>query len=45
MAKTKKRYAPKMTNEEYKELTGQNIGQLKEQSSATVNGVSRPTNG
>jgi hypothetical protein len=41
----KKKYQPKITAEEYKELTGQNIGQLKEQSSAVVNGVSRPVNG
>ena len=43
--KNKKKYQPKMTAEEYEELTGQKLGQLTGQSSATVNGVTRPTNG
>jgi len=45
MSKKKKRYAPKITAEEYKELTGQNIGQLTGQSTAVINGVERPANG
>jgi len=36
---------PKLTAEEYEKLTGQKIGNLKGQSSAVVNGVTRPTNG
>lgn len=45
MAKKKKKYQPKLTAEEYFELTGQHLGQLTLQSSAVVNGVTRPTNG
>lgn len=45
MKKNKGKYAPKLTNEEYKAETGQNIGQLKGQSRAIINGVERPTNG
>jgi len=45
MANKKKRYAPKITAKEYEELTGQKLGNLKEQSSAVVNGVTRPVNG
>ena len=41
----KKKYQPKMTAEEYERLTGQRLGNLKGQSSAVVNGVTRPTNG
>jgi hypothetical protein len=40
-----KKHKPRLTAEEYKELTGQEIGNLKGQSSAVVNGVTRPTNG
>jgi len=43
--KKKKKYQPKLTAEEYKELTGQGIGKLTEQSEANVNGVNRPVNG
>jgi hypothetical protein len=45
MAKKKKKYQPKLTAEEYEELTGQRLGNLKEQSSAVVNGVTRPVTG
>jgi len=43
--KKKKKYQPKITAEEYYELTGQRLGQLTLNSSAVVNGVVRPTNG
>lgn len=45
MKNKKKKYQPKLTNEEYKELTGQNIGNLKGGSDANVNGVYRPVTG
>jgi len=45
MAKKKKKYQPKLTAEEYKELTGQGLGSLYKQSSAIINGVVRPVNG
>ena len=41
----KKKNKPKLTAEEYEKLTGQRIGRLTGQSSAVVNGVTRPTNG
>ena len=41
----KKKYQPKLTAEEYEALTGQRLGQLTLNSSAVVNGVTRPTNG
>lgn len=44
MAK-KKKYQPKLTAEEYKELTGQGLGRLTGQSDAVINGVVRPANG
>lgn len=42
---SKKKNKPKLTAEEYYKLTGQRIGRLTGQSSAVVNGVTRPTNG
>jgi hypothetical protein len=43
--KKKKKYQPKLTAEEYKEITGQGLGRLTGQSSAVINGVVRPANG
>ena len=40
MAKKKAKYAPKLTAEEYLELTGQNLGQLTGQQVSNVVNVS-----
>ena len=36
MRKKKNKFAPKYTKEEYKELTGQGLGSLKNQGTSTV---------
>jgi len=42
---SKKKLKGETTAEWYERITGQRIGSLKEGSSATINGVSRPVNG